>query len=332
MQVRYANNQDEAGLRALWKACFPEEEDSFTEYFFTRLYKPDGALVCAHEGRITAMLHMMPFEISLGGRVLSASYIYGVGTDPAFRNRGLSGELIRRAFGQMHEKNIAVAVLIPQQAWLFDFYRKFGFEPVFAIEKQALSPESISQSTDLPVRRAGSADIARLDLLYTQAMGERAHIVRAPSHWEDILQEAELSGGAVLLADDRAYAVCPGDGMIAESLGHSDAVRACISAAAEPGTDVTLFSPARPGRGLPFGCARIVDAQACLTALGAAREARVAVSDGICPWNVCEMGPETAPARLEWTQAQLVQAVFCGNLSGHTDAGCLPAYMNLMHN
>ena len=315
MKVEYARAEDAGRLRALWKACFPEEEDSFTEYFFTRLFRPSDALVCAQEGQIAAMLYMLPFALSLGGQVLSASYIYGVGTDPAYRNRGLSGTLMKRALWEMHQKNTAVAVLIPQQAWLFDFYTKFGFEPVFTIDKET---EPLKASiADIPVRRAGIADISCLDALYEQAMGARAHIVRTPSHWENILEEARLSGGAVLMAGDAAYAVCSGDGTVAEAFGQSGEARDCVlHAAATDRNEVTVFAPGREDHAQPFGCARVVDAQACLLTLGGARDARVAVSDGLCPWNERTIGQDAAHTRFEWTQAELVRAVFSGILPG----------------
>jgi predicted acetyltransferase len=115
------------------------------------------------------MLHMMPYTLVLNGHRLRASYIYRVGTDPKHRGNGLARVLLEQALFEMHLRDVAAALLIPQQGWLVDFYRKSGFEPVFSLVKKSVAnvpgggrPEGL--------RAAGTEDIPAINALYERKM------------------------------------------------------------------------------------------------------------------------------------------------------------------
>ena len=90
-----------------------------------RYYSRHRMLTAECDGRTAAMLHLLPFETPLG----RTTYIYGVATDPACRHRGLATQLMREAMRRIAEQGDEAAFLIPTpgQAWLRDFYGRFGF-------------------------------------------------------------------------------------------------------------------------------------------------------------------------------------------------------------
>lgn len=77
------------------------------------------------EGRLAAMLHLLPFDSEAG----PVDYIYGVATAAEYRNRGLASQLLREALRQTDARG-ATALLIPTpgEPWLRGFYGRFGFE------------------------------------------------------------------------------------------------------------------------------------------------------------------------------------------------------------
>ncbi|MDR0382299.1 MAG: GNAT family N-acetyltransferase [Oscillospiraceae bacterium] len=257
--IRYARGADAASVRALWALCFPGEA-AFTEYFFARLYRPEQALLAVGPEGPAAMLHIMPFEMAWLGQTVSVGYVYGVGTHPAFRRRGLAGALIDQALFEMYLRGCVFSVLIPQEEWLFDFYRPFGFAAVF-------HRFAVGYTAPRGVRAARAEDIEALNRRYETHLARRPHLLRPPAHWENILEACALAGGQVLMDDADGYAVyADGSGGPVECFG---------TGAAETG-------PARP-----FGCLRVVRADRALAA--AARAGRRApdadLQDAYAPWN-----------------------------------------------
>lgn len=114
---------DEKACKELWQKAFGDD-DAFVDRFLMHYYDPHRMLSVRRDGRLAAMLHLLPFDSDAG----PVGYIYGVATAPDFRGRGLASELMRRAV-QLCDRRGETAMLIPapEQAWLRDFYGRFGF-------------------------------------------------------------------------------------------------------------------------------------------------------------------------------------------------------------
>ena len=115
---------DEIDCKRLWTEVFGDDE-AFVDAFLVRRYSRRRMLSATCEGRMAAMLHLLPFATELG----PATYIYGVATDPAYRRRGLASQLLREALRIVDERG-ETAFLIPSpgDSHLRDFYARFGFE------------------------------------------------------------------------------------------------------------------------------------------------------------------------------------------------------------
>ncbi|MDR1157532.1 MAG: GNAT family N-acetyltransferase [Oscillospiraceae bacterium] len=291
--IRYARGGDAASVRALWALCFPGEA-AFAEYFFARLYRPERALLAVGPDGPAAMLHIMPFEMAWLGQTVPVGYVYGVGTHPAFRRRGLAAGLLDQALFEMHLRGCTFAALIPQEAWLFDFYRPFGFAAVFR-------RPTVGYAAPGGVHTARAADIEALNRRYEIHLARRPHLLRTQAHWENILEECALAGGRVLMDDADGYAVYA-DG--------SDVPVECFGAGA-----------AETGPACPFGCLRVVQAGRAL-AMAAQAGRRVPdaeLRDACAPWN---NGRLTAVGGCQMDPSDLAVWLFDGTAP----------YMQLMHN
>ena len=115
---------DEVACKELWMKAFGADEQ-FADSFIMRYYSRRRMLTAEAEGRMAAMLHLLPFRTELG----RTTYIYGVATDPAFRGRGLASQLMREAMRLIAERGDDAALLIPTpgKEWLREFYGRFGF-------------------------------------------------------------------------------------------------------------------------------------------------------------------------------------------------------------
>lgn len=114
--------EDEAACKQLWLECFGDDEQ-FIDSFLIRHYDRQHMLTAEEEGRIVAMLHLIPFQSELG----RTTYIYGVATDPACRDRGYASTLLCRALELIDDRGDDAAILIPGEERLKSFYAPFGF-------------------------------------------------------------------------------------------------------------------------------------------------------------------------------------------------------------
>lgn len=139
---------DETACKRLWAEAFGDDE-TFVDSFLLHHYRRERMLTATCDGQTVAMLHLLPFRSELG----RTTYIYGVATAPAYRNRGLATQLMREAMQRIDEQGDDAAILIPspEKDWLRGFYEQFGFAgavPVsFRSEKQE---ESFDFGTGTP--------------------------------------------------------------------------------------------------------------------------------------------------------------------------------------
>lgn len=119
---------DEAAVRTLWREAFGDD-DAFVDRFLMRYYSRRRMLGTETDGRLVAMLHLLPFDCS-GRRFL---YIYAVATAADRRRRGLAGELLREAVRFGREQQADALFLIPAEG-LRDYYARFGFAGDVAVK------------------------------------------------------------------------------------------------------------------------------------------------------------------------------------------------------
>ncbi|MFI3226921.1 MAG: GNAT family N-acetyltransferase [Clostridia bacterium] len=124
--IFYAQDKDLTQIIELWNECFPGETD-FTNYFFENLYRKENTIVLKVDEQIVAMLQMLPYESSMG----DVTYIYGVATAKNHRKKGYAEQIMNKSFEISRERGHKFSVLIPAEAWLFDFYKKYGYETRF---------------------------------------------------------------------------------------------------------------------------------------------------------------------------------------------------------
>jgi hypothetical protein len=141
---------------------------------------------------------------------------------------GVAGRLIDFAMQELRVRGVPYACLIPQNAKLFAYYRKFGFAPV-------LYAQHFTEALSAKLVAANDGDVGFLNAVYEDALDGVAHVTRSAEHWSQIIKECHLGGGNVWIYKGNAgnsgnggsfgngYAVCPRDNMIAiECFGLGD--------------------------------------------------------------------------------------------------------------
>ncbi|MDR1562879.1 MAG: GNAT family N-acetyltransferase [Dysgonamonadaceae bacterium] len=122
----------------MWKQCFPDDEDEFVEFYFREVYSRNNTLVYLKGKEPVAALQMIPFTLNSNGKTYTASYLSGVMTRPDSRRKGYISKLILRSLKIMSRRGCAYSILMPQELWLFDFYKQFGFKTCEDVESNTV--------------------------------------------------------------------------------------------------------------------------------------------------------------------------------------------------
>lgn len=184
------------GLRRLWKAAFGDA-DAFLDMFFGCAYSPEACRCVVEDGEPAAALYW--FDCELEGTTLA--YIYAVATDPAHRGKGLCKALMTDTMEVLTAAGCRGAVLVPQEPWLIEMYKRMGFEPCTTVtEFHVMAAEA-----PIPARRIDAAEFARLRRDLLPAGG----VIQAGENTAFLAAQASLYAGENWLA-----AVSEVDGML----------------------------------------------------------------------------------------------------------------------
>jgi len=106
----YDTKSTEAQIWKLWQTCFPEDDDAFMPNFIYAYSEDSSRITLYKNDRLVSMLHLFEGESSWG----KIGYIYGLATDPEFRNQGFAKQLLEKAIAQAKSRG-AIALWAIQE-------------------------------------------------------------------------------------------------------------------------------------------------------------------------------------------------------------------------
>lgn len=135
--VRFPLERDYEKLKKLWRTAFDDGEDSL-DSFFKNTVSPERVLAVFRGDTPVSALYMLESEIVFRGKTYRSYYIYAVCTHPDFRKKGLMKSLFNRLFEIAEERGIDYLFLVPEEKYLFEVYKKQGFETGFTYSRKTL--------------------------------------------------------------------------------------------------------------------------------------------------------------------------------------------------
>lgn len=229
--IRFATREDDRAVRALWESCFPDE-GGFNSYFFSEIYRPDQNLLLFEDQMLCAMTQMLPYRLRIQDQIQEATYIYGACTAPQLRRMGHMAQLLAQTFALDKAAGRAASFLIPQEAWLFGFYEKFGYQKAFYTDTVTWTSRDRALPNGYVLRHCMQSDLPQLAELYKiQTAALPLVVLRTETQWAEQLSQFKALGGGVYGLFDgdtlRAYAcVWNGDQTVAQELFSNDSVSA----------------------------------------------------------------------------------------------------------
>lgn len=132
MVKRFAVTEDLPALRAIWVAAFPDDTPAERDAFLSHVRLPEECLVAVADGTPVSMVFSLPVTAQAG----RLQYIYAAATLPAYRGRGVFGDLLNTALDTAREQGCIGSFLRPAQPSLVAYYARFGYRPwVYAAQE-----------------------------------------------------------------------------------------------------------------------------------------------------------------------------------------------------
>lgn len=270
-------------VKELWRICFDDSEEFIDLYFRLRYSNKDNIIIQSGDDIISA-LQMLPYTMTYCGSQINTSYISGACTHPDYRGKGVMRELLSQAFTQMTRKSIVLSTLIPAEPWLFDYYKKMGYAPVFLNSHIKMDAGEIPASGNIKIKSGIDFDKMSFDYLNNKNQERPCTVLHDEADFKVILEDLALSGGRVFTAYEKGKitgvaTIEPSDkGLrVTELIADNEEIRNALlrKSSAEYGINqMTIIAPAGTDyNARPLGMARIIYAKALLQLYAAANPA-----------------------------------------------------------
>lgn len=111
--IRYLENQEKKETKNLWREAFPEDSETFLDYYDQAKMKGNQVLVRMEQGCIQSMLHLNPYHLQVRELCWDVNYIVAVATRADMRHRGYMRSLLTRAMENMRREGQPFCFLMP---------------------------------------------------------------------------------------------------------------------------------------------------------------------------------------------------------------------------
>ncbi len=151
MSIRKATVNDTFVIRQLHDMCLTTDVD-LTNIYFSRVYKPENALVCIDGGHIVACAELLPANARLNNRTLRCGLLINIMTHPDYRGLGHMTRLLEAVDAEAKSRYYNfIFVNQTKDECIEHFLQKRGFAPAFGkkMTEITVEPRSSSRITTL---------------------------------------------------------------------------------------------------------------------------------------------------------------------------------------
>jgi diadenylate cyclase len=186
-------------VKTLWKLCF-NDSDEFTDLYFKMRYKDEVNRVIREDGKIISALQMIPYPMTFCDEVISTSYISGACTHPDYRKHGAMKRLLKETHRCMYEDGVLLASLIPAEEWLFGYYARSGYAPVFGYAVEQVRVDRLRPAPGCQIEVCEFPGVEHYHYFDSRMHGRRSCIQHPKEDFLVIMADLRLGNGKLLVA------------------------------------------------------------------------------------------------------------------------------------
>ncbi len=198
-------------LAALWEECFGEPSRQ-VKFFFNNAFQPQNCLVYLAEGKLAAMVHLLPSGVLWNGGFVQAHYIYAAATKPEYRSNGYMRALLNCAAYIGRRRGDEFSLLLPANRSLYRYYAAAGYFHLFELRNLELNKEQVADFSEGRPFCPVLPDYRKMKLLRNKLLSDLSGSVlwdaRAVAYADSINR---LYGGKLICTRNGqhfAYALC----------------------------------------------------------------------------------------------------------------------------
>lgn len=201
MEVRKLRREEHYKTRKLWEEIFLEDTSRFLDYYYSVKIAENEIYVIEDNEKIISMLHLNPYQLQVGKRVVNGHYIVAVATDKNYRRRGLMAALLRKAINDMRERGEPFTFLMPAAEAI---YYPHGFRYIYRQKQGEIQGKAIVNN-DLQIERICKKDCAVLAEFANEFIEKEYEVfARRDIHYYEVVLDEQISenGGIILVKDN----------------------------------------------------------------------------------------------------------------------------------
>ena len=181
----------------LWKEIFPEDTDRFLAYYYSEKTKENCIYIIEEEDTICAMLHINPYQLCVGGKILKGHYIVAVATREEYRHRKYMSQLLKASEEDMKEAGEPFTFLMPAAK---EIYLPHGFRYIYRQQRGKIKGKDRKES-GYAVSFATKKEDQELSLFSNELLMKMKDIVtyRDERYYELLRKEQESENGNVVI-------------------------------------------------------------------------------------------------------------------------------------
>ena len=167
--LTYLDAEDKDETKHLWHMCFPEDSESFIEYYYKEKTKDNEILVKKDNGLLISMVQYNPYAVKLRGRLWKLDYLVGVATEESRRREGHFRDVFVKMLHDEEAAGKPITYLVPVNPAV---YAPMGFTFIGNVAFYELTEEA-KQTLTRTVCQDTPEDCGRAAVYMEQWLGAR---------------------------------------------------------------------------------------------------------------------------------------------------------------
>ena len=167
--LTYLDAEDKDETKHLWHMCFPEDSESFIEYYYKEKTKDNEILVKKDNGLLISMVQYNPYAVKLRGRLWKLDYLVGVATEESRRREGHFRDVFVKMLHDEEAAGKPITYLVPVNPAV---YAPMGFTFIGNVASYELTEEA-KKTLTRTVCQDTPADCGRAAVYMEQWLGAR---------------------------------------------------------------------------------------------------------------------------------------------------------------
>lgn len=184
-------------LKELYHEAF-DDSQRFLDYFFNQKFRAENVIFHKTNHHIVSALHFVAKTLSIKSVLFSCPFVVAAATLKAYRGQGLMNTLLKQAFFDLYNRNIAICALSP---FAESFYLPSGFATVNRFSQLT---QYIPANERFTYQKVNYESMEAVAIIYKNKMREfDIFIDRCAEYWQAYYNAVAADDGIIIIVKEQ---------------------------------------------------------------------------------------------------------------------------------